>query len=472
MFYGPFISAVFSLIYIPTHSITLSLNFLAYSSVLTSSISSFFLGRYLLRDNRYALLVSLFYISSPNYLQILFKHFVLSAGGSGFAYCFYPLFFLGLFKLLNKHYQHIINPIVLISVSSTLILISHTLSFMLLSIVGSVFLIVSVNKFTKQVFWGLLCCLLSFIGLSAFFVFPFLDASSLEMYYYFLTPSFWWDSLFENRVDWFSIYPTKHILERIFFAPVFLYLIYRISQWLLIKVRNKNNLKKERLCNNWTFPFSVCFIFCCVVAFQNFPFERLPELFLRIQFPSRFILVSWVFYAPLITYVIKKIVERYQKRIKNITSKKYIFFTCICLVLIIFSVSFSVYINHNTTHVNITNQMAEDIKSGANSAEYKPQSCPTLESVSDLVTNYQQIDSKFSFSASGKTNYVIPIWFWKGYVANDSDGNKLRVSPYQKCYVQISSASPLVGEVNLKFESSVATKVGLAISLATTAFCC
>mgnify|MGYP000009070579 FL=1 len=288
IFYGPLVTYLVIPIKIFT-SWPIAINILSIILLVSSGITMYIFAFTVSKKRKLALIAAiLFMLSSP----LILTAFRSNNQGRMLVVTLMPLVFDGLYRIIYKQKYGVI----LLSFSAAGVILSHMLSAAILALATIVFIIANIKRIDKSMAVNIIKATAITIGLSAFFILPFLEAQKLGIYnisnkeFQQTAMSMTASTAFES-----SISPGALLFKNQEFPVSGIF----IQLWVVIGAASTIFLSKS------TMPKKI-FRNCCylwislalllLVCTPYIPWDKMPSSFYTLQFPSRRLL-------PLITFI-------------------------------------------------------------------------------------------------------------------------------------------------------------------------
>lgn len=486
LFYGPLLPWCTTILRAIFQSWPVAINVLCVALLIISGIFTSYLVYKVSRKKTLAALAGIFYMAAPYHLLNLYERFAI---GEFAAMTFFPLLMLGLYQLVN-HQPHVIRNI---AISASVLLLTHNLSVVLAALMTLVYLLFNIKaiwnwvSFKKMLVAGGLA-----LGATAFFLLPLAELKLVGNYGVF-------DKMYsELRLETNPEKISEHSLS----APEIIYsdydnatiiehkmaigIIAIIGLGCYLFIRKNVPDKGERRLVDALYVISIITLLMTTTVVN---WNIVPGILHSVQFPWRFlsvfsftisIVAAYVFY-----YIIQGLSEQRQQ----------------CLTIIIGLIA--IYpVNHiyNLPHVEHLQKNQEQMfsleqGSAGWSGEYAPvallctdydaRRCglgelnenllrrgdqPKITSGSAEVTNYRKEGINVSFNVADTTTDTaieLPLIWYPGYKAT-INGEKLDLRASKKYgLVEATLPGDTQGEVKIYYTMSIATKIGVIISIAT-----
>lgn len=273
---------------------------IAYYS-LSVFLKDIFLSREDIDISWLSLLGALAYGVFPYRLYTLFYRGALN---EFIAISFIPLALLSMYKIFIKKQM---NYWKLLSLSFTLLLLSHLSTTLILGIVGFILLLINIHlifdlKFIKSILSAIFCSLL----FTAYFLFPMIEQMLSNEFFYSSLP----------KLDDITIYPIQTIDKQAFSVvgegfnqlTVVLLNIFIIFSLTMIIKKYKEKVKAEK--GLYVLASAFIFVYLFLMLTNLFPWEMVVDIFpvvQQIQFPFRFFVLGGVPFSLIILFSIPKI---------------------------------------------------------------------------------------------------------------------------------------------------------------------
>lgn len=490
IFYGPLITYITALLrlIIPNWAIVINLS-LVLMMVLSGVMMCYAIHK-ISRKPVLAALAGIIYITAPYHVLDLT---VRVAVGELMAFVVAPLLILGLYQLVNRQRGAVRN----IVISASVMLLSHNLSVLLFALMAILYLVLNYKSLKNWQIWQkILVAGGLIIGLTAFFTLPMLEAKFSNTYAIF-NKEYSLDYMCVNPAQlndsW--IHPAELVFDNYELTPNYtvvdttsnirLGLIMTVSLIGFLFVAHRIDVKPEK---KFVISLYVIAVLALLLMVGVRKWEWMPSLLYSLQFVWRLLLVVTVAMSVVTSYVIydfmRGMVEhRQQLAILAIG------------ILAVYPVS-DLVVYHPERHRDAGDLVDSSVFNGGVGwgAEYLPVQLPCGGRQEDLecdvyaVYDYvnergEKIEildgkakirdiahngTKWSFYIEDVEESVtleLPAVWYPGYKAT-LNGKKVDVHPSEKRgFVEINIDE--AGEVKVKYGTSLATGIGLAISLMT-----
>lgn len=468
IFYGPlsnYIVVFFRALtfWIPGAGTALAYKLFIFSTFFFSGLFMFRLAREGLKNENTALLAACLYLLAPYRIVDAFERFAV---GELLVFVFLPLVFHGFYSL----YYGDKSKSFYLAVGFAGVVLSHMISTVLIFAAGAAIVLVNIKQaFKKQNLLHLAANAAFAVGISAFFVFPLLEAKGAADYFAF-TGGMQKDvrghaaypfQLFFSKMD-FDELPVSQFRDSIANEmPQVIGLVFVACLLALPFIAGKLKGKAQ---HRGLFAFTAAGILCCLLSTSLVPWGRLQAHFpaiANLQHPWRFLMPA-VFFLSIASAVIIKLMA-------GKLEFKHIF----AIVLISL-----VYISPLIASTDIRLDRA-DIYDGSYFNDYMPQRAYENPDYTDNRSHDAEViggsaelteqsinGSKVTLHVYAKTDCVIelPFFFYPGHKAQAADGTALEVMQSPNGFVCLSLPAGFDGTISTAFKGTPITKISLAVS--------
>jgi Predicted integral membrane protein len=418
------------------------------------------------RGNVAALIGAIVYIWSPYLIIDLYGR---AAIGEVFAFIFMPVVFHGLWKLVNSKK----NGIGLLVVGMVGLILSHSLSAVVALIFGSLFLLLNIKKIIpiwKKFIKNILLAIVIALGLTAFFVLPFIENMSLGIY---AINNDWFaenimyfnsESINNNRLaignSWLG---TRD------FSFYFIVIMAVGSATTAIFLNKKDEKKVEIK------KYLLLLIPALILTTTLIDWRFIPDLFYTVQFPTRFLGIASLLVAIIAGYGIIWLVERIKN--KNLRGAISILFILLVTISGLIRIPWDVDKNINADNLSTTTNTGLNeyytmgfLKDGFSSQLADSGKKYTIygdATVSDFEFDPNSSKRKFHVSSNNESAVELSQIYYSGFQAIDENGSMLEITYSDNGLVKIIIPAGFSGNVVSGFSNSAVTNIGLAVGILT-----
>jgi hypothetical protein len=395
-------------------SLELSIKLYIYLIMLVTCITSYTAGKYIGHSRYTGIATMILYTVGHYHLEDIYSRFAI---GEVVAMAFLPLVFMALYDFTEKEH----SKKGLLCVAFSLVLLSHTISFVLCVILAAIWTLIRIKRiWNKEKILGLVCEMIACMAVTSYYWLPVLEQFVSGKFKVSEEPAFY---NHEETMHLFGILCGKYSVA--FIEIGILVLLIALSY-------EKNILNKKSMC-------CIIWVIILLLAETNlFPWKLVDKTpLVSIQFPWRLNMFTEFFLALGIGIQIKDF--NYNKVIDNRRLKQSIF---ICLIIGLFNLSI-VWMREITGYVNypdgyienpentnsimfqewlpVEGDISETVKSDEAGKVVLKASYETgnnQEQTVDLLEGQYTRNGKYEFDASGITGTcIIPKYYYKGYTA-------------------------------------------------------
>ena len=285
IFYQPIVTYIPMIFSSITGSISVGLKYYACFTIIASGITMYVLGRKITKSNGAAFIMAFFYMIAPYKLLDVYVRFAI---GEFTALVFVPLVFYGLYDLINdngkKHY--------FIAIGAICIVLSHTLTSLYLAIFCLIYILINVKKLNMEKIKKIVINLIFIILISLFFIGPLIEANSLSEYTIFSDKWMKTDAeyMMDHGIEFSELFSIKeNDTHLVFLMGISTFVFLMSTFYACFKVR------KEHRKFYW-----YCFILgilCVIGSLKVFPWNIMPSILCKLQYPWRLLGFSNFFFA-------------------------------------------------------------------------------------------------------------------------------------------------------------------------------
>ena len=478
IFYGPMTSWLMVPIYFITRNLQWSIIILMFVISMLTSISMYKVSSKILSSANIAFIVTLIYTLEPFHLSEMIMRL---NPGEYMTFAFIPLVILAFYEIV---YQNKLGfrQILLLSGGMAGLILNHILTSVIVAfafLLMTLFNLKRIIKHPKILGVALISAIIA-IGLSAVYLFPFLEAKNVGIY------SIFWNKYKMSNPD---INEFSRIIPAIAFLTNFAFPI-RVS-WVVWAgvfgfILMKDTIKDS---NRKYYAYSlIAASLITVFLGMNFKFlDGLVPYIKTLQFTDRLLMIPAVF-LPLVCGLVFLYTSN--------TKEKYILVVMLLLPIYgiitsmlaqprIDSEPFKTVEDFNYDDINfsiaqgeyfpkmISNRGDISVQEGVNSTQEnlvargdKPKTVSGHASISD----YQKTGSHITGNVqSGATKSAIefPLVYYPGYVA-EINGQKVKTTYSKKGFLEVEIPANTKGQLRTKYGMTNATKLGLTVTIITS----
>lgn len=469
LFYGPlsnYLVVFFRIltIWIPGATMALAYKLFIFSTFFFSGFFLFRFVREVVKNENTALLAACLYLLAP---YRIVDAFMRLAVGEMLVFVFLPLVFHGFYSL----YYGDKTKSWYLAAGFAGVILSHMISTLFLLIAGVVVALANVRKtFQKQTLLHLAVNAGFAIGISAFFVFPLLEAKGAAEYFAFAGGmqkdvgghAAYLFQLFFSKMEFDSL-PVSHLRDTISNEmPQVAGLVFIACLLALPFVAGKLTQKTQR---RQFFAFTAAGVICCVLSTSLIPWgwlqEKLPAVG-NLQHPWRFLMLAVFFLSIVSAVVIQLLAGKLE-------------FKHIFLVVLISLVYLSPLIASTDIQLN-----RMDIYDDTYFKDYMPQRAyehmdytenrsHDVEVLSgDAALAEQDIHgSKVTVHIDAASESVIelPFFYYPGHQVQTSGGTRLQTRESPNGFVCFTVPAGFQGTVSTAFRGTMVTKISFLVSV-------
>ncbi|MGN1234569.1 MAG: hypothetical protein ACI4U2_01140 [Christensenellaceae bacterium] len=421
--------------------------------------------------NRVLALLSAGLYLGGNYLYSVF--FYMNAVGQACAACFAPVLLLGIYNMIKEDFS---RPWILL-VGVLGITFSHTISLFLWGIFLVVIVLVHAKKLMGDKRWWAKVGIIFFAYLcisSAYFL-PMLEQLSAAKFYQMAHP---WATLSKTATDirflFFrsSDYPlTMRIVE--YSIGILVPVTYLLRPFIKKTESNKKTLRSIDWLIAWTIGSALC-------TTNLFPWVLLDKtIFNSVQFPSRLLMITSAFTPLTVILLLREFASsprfRFGKGVRLLRPQTLC--AAMGVAFLAFSVGFNVFFLPPEEKVSLELQ---DLYAYVGGGEWYPVGKDAYASdgtvyvantsKADLTTNgvkvpYERAENTLTIIWEGKggKEYILPLLWYKGYVAYDEAGNELTIE--QDGYAKVKVRAVTDGSISVSYAGTAVQKWTLPVSV-------
>ena len=432
--------------------------------------------------------------------SVAMENYAYVGFGPLFGISFVILLFWGIWRLFNSQKNFL--AITLISVGAAglplchMILTTITIPFAAIYLIALFVIFLKENKlslrvFVKKIGQILLSGLLAF-GLSAFFIFPLYIASKSGIYNFTdanFYNTFGWGSITNFKIeDWSTLYSFD--INFIIFIAILIGITFLII----------NKFKQI----STAILFTVFAGITILMQTPIFPWRWMPQIFLRIQYPSRFLIIGGIFMVFAIGILFAFFAKKFSRKNLSILS----------IITIIISFAIFLNVSHSQqksfdeimkNNPNISSYLSSQTNfSQKNDAiaigEYIPKKVGICEKTYDqIVKSYQESHNPYgmadeiikcvnirgnqpkilsgeanilnfsqnsaNISSSKESEIEFSKIYYSGYKARTGNKKELETKESRNGFLSVMIPANFHGEISIYFAMNLPTKIGVLITL-------
>lgn len=473
LFYGPlsnYIVVLFRALtaVIPGAGLVTAYKLFIFSTFFFSGLFLFRFVREAVGDENTALLAACLYLLAPYRIVDAFERLAV---GEMLVFVFLPLVFHGFYSL----YYGDKSKSWYLAVGFAGVVLSHMISTLFIFAAAVVIVLANIkHTFKKPVLLHLIVNACFAVGISAFFVLPFLEAKGAAEYFVF-TGGMRKDvgghaahlfQIFFSKMD-FDELPVSQMPDNLSNEmPQVVGLVFIACLLVLPFVAGKLTEKVQR---KRLYAFTAAGVLCCVLATSLVPWgwlqPKIPVIG-NIQHPWRFLMLAVFFLSIVSAVVIRLMVEKLEI--------KHIFIIVLISLVYVSPLIASTDIQTDRTNIydgsyinDYMPQRAYDNRDYTDSRSYDAE----VISGTGEISGQQINGSKVNFNLNAGTDCVVelPFFFYPGHHVQTSDGAVLDVRESPNGFVCFDVPKGFSGSVSTAFKGTAVTKISFAVSVLSVA---
>ena len=306
LFYGPLPTYFIALLYSLTHNLALSVNSITVLIVCLIGVIMYKYIYYRTKSEKSALIASIILITSTTILNNLYQ---FTGYGPLFGTFFAILTLYGIQIILDQEKN--IRGIIFLSIGAAGVLLSHTLTCIILIFYIFWVLLANVKNVLKKLKSFLLAAILSF-GLSAYFILPFLEVKTYQLYNQFnkeFTAVYMWknpESMNNGRSAFKNIFFSRLSVSS---SPSILFWLSLVLCIIIIFIKVKPMTNKKSAIIFFIFATSTL-----ALCGDWIDWHHMPSMFWTLQYPNRIMYyASGLLFSISIGLSISVILEKFKK---------------------------------------------------------------------------------------------------------------------------------------------------------------
>ena len=277
LFYNPLVTYLPVLLKLVIPSYMLMLKIYAGICIVLSGITMYCFTDSVTKNKTIALFSAILYIVAPYKLGDIYRRYAI---GEFTAFIFIPMLFQGLYSLLkqdgSKHY--------LISISTALLILTHTVTTFYLAIFSGVYVLFNTKKLKEKGIIKKICInLLLVILISMFFIAPMMEAKMKADY-----------SIFDDEVMHMNgdyVYKNTLTIDRLFKENVVIFEDTIFCIGIIISILFGLTILLQRFVDSRYKELYLIFVLFCIISLymctKYCPWFILPNFFCKLQYPWR-----------------------------------------------------------------------------------------------------------------------------------------------------------------------------------------
>ncbi|URZ87775.1 hypothetical protein [Floricoccus penangensis] len=473
LFYGPLTSWLMVPIYFLTRNTFISIIILMFIITLVTSIVIYTVGLRIFKSRNISFIVAIVYMLEPYHLSQMTMRM---NPGEYLTFTFIPLIFLSFYEIVYES-KISIRQLLLLSLGVSGLILNHILTTV---IIGALFLFIAIFECkkiaSKKVIILVVQALILAVGVSAVYIFPFIEVKNLNIY------SIFWDQFkMSNPAIMSRISPSSLFLTRTNFPLRITWMLWAVVFiYILIRKEIKNKKVKD-------FSFILIFLSIMIPLLgTNLSILNFFEKYIKVlQFTDRLILipaVSLPIVMGLIITMNKKMVD------KN-------FFIILAFILAFYGWTITLTtqdrilgepynVNRDFNEQNITSPIAmgeylprmianegnisieKGIESSVRNIENRGDDLRIIQG-NIIIKNYSKNGSKINLDVEktdGDTIIEFPIIYYPGFKAN-LESQKVKTTFSKNGFLQVELKKNQIGNLKIKYGLSKLSFIGLIISI-------
>lgn len=469
LFYGPLSNYIVVFFYaltgwIPGVTTALAYKLFIFSTFFFSGYFMFRLVQEVSRNENIALLAACLYITAPYRIGDAFMRLAV---GEMLVFTFMPMIFHGFYSLFygdkKKTYY--------LAIGFAGIAISHMISSLFMIIVGVIFVLANIKKaFRKEYFLPLLANALFAVGISAFFLFPMLQAKGAADYFAFTGgmekdvsyhASYLYQILF-GKMDFDVLtwsQPPTTIKDEF---PQILGLPFVVCLMALPFVYGQIQQKQPR---RQILALALGGVASVILCTSIVPWDKLNACFPAvglIQHPWRFLMIA-TFVLSIVSAVVVHLL------VSKLELKHIMLLVLLCLVYISPLIT-STDIRIDYTHIGAGGYMKDYMPQRAyDNMDYVDNRSGDILILSGSAEVSDQsihgTKTQITVSAAEETVLEYPYFFYPGYKITGADGTSFKITESPNGFLSVTLPAGYQGVIHSAFRGTALTKISLVISL-------